>query len=649
MRRLFSPSSLWSYFKQALPALLAFTPALILAWLVARNASDVPVWDDWERSFLLEKYENGTLTFNDLYAPHIDHRILFPRLITLTLNGITGGDLRWEIGVVFLCGLAAAIGVARLARDTIFKGKTVWGVVFLSNLIILSPIAWDNWLWAVQTAFLLPMACTVWALVAVVQPWAWWKRLLVSLTLAIVGTHSFGHGFAVWPAVFCLALLLRDFHGTLKQRISFLSIWGAAGAAIIACYLLVDFTNVSHPSHSYGQGPGNAPPSVANYKTVGENLQHAGKFMLLLAGNGFSRVHMVDPQKLAPWIGAGWLTLFVLLGGWSLRNAWKKNPSWDVALPWLALGCAALLGMAAVTVGRLNVAGFSRAASIRYVSISQYLAVAVLFLLVLWWRQKSNPSLDNWKSRFGPVLAGCFAGFMIPAWNFGGQMMELCSQARLQGKAALVFLHHWEPQHMWRLDDNAEFVRESSALLSKLGYLRVPLAKTLDLSQFSPLHKDRSHGQALVEEFYKDSDQQFVATGYARLPDRPADGVLFTWELPGVEPRIFTMAEPTADMMNHPYPNDLELVGRIKPDKYAHCKWERPFELSQLGFSEYPQAEEVIVRTWLFDSKRLRAYRIRGAWKITRNGDFQVLDDPISPELRLHRKALAERLGFATE
>ncbi len=619
-----------------LPALAAFLPALVLGWLVMRNASDTPVWDDWERGPLIEKFSNGTLTFNDLYAPHIDHRILFPRIIILTLNALSGGDLRWEIGCVFLTGLLAAIGVWQLARATVFAGKTNWGFIFLANLVILSPIAWDNWLWGVQIAFLLPMTCTIWALVTVLKPWRWWQRLLVCLALAIVGTHSFGHGFAVWPAVFGLALLVKEFHATAAERRWFLSSWSVVGAAVVLCYVLVDFTNVSDVSHSYGQGPGAPPPSAVNYQSVLANLEQASQFMLILAGNGFARLHIVDPQTVAPWIGVAWLTLFALLGSYALKKRWRNDGAfWDRALPWLALGCAALLGMAAVTIGRLNLAGTSRAASIRYVSISQYLAVAVLFLLFLWWRQSSSGAkLQRWKAQWGGVIAGCFVGFMAPAWNFGAQMMELCGEARLQAKAALIFINHWDPEEAYRLDKEAAFVRKNANLLESLGCLRAPLAKTLELVQFKPLEKARPHSQAMVEDFYHLGGTYYSMHGYARLPDRPADGVLLTWETADIKPRIFTMAEPTNKMVQHPYPNDLELVGRMKPDKYDFCRWNKGFSLQDSAWKDVPQGADILIRVWMFDADKLRAYRVRGAWSLAHDGGLVVVEEPESEESR---------------
>lgn len=606
--------------KQVLLILAAFSPALVMAWHVSQNAVNTPVWDDWERGPLIEKFREGSLTFRDLYAPHIDHRIFFPRLIILACNELSGGDMRWEIAAAYLMVVAAAWGVWRLARSTVFEGRTLWGVVFVTNLILFSPIPWDNWLWGVQIAFMMPMAFTVWALVVCRQRWRWWVRLLVAAVLAVIGTHSFGHGFAVWPAVFGVALLAREFTATRRQRVLFLVGWALIAGTVIGCYTLLDFHNSSHETHSYEQPPGAPPPSVVNRGQMVTYPMKALTFMAILAGNPFARMHLVDPLDLAPLIGCAVMAAFVFFGVRGLLALRREPERWDRALPWLALGGAALVGMAAVTVGRLNLAGYTRAASIRYVSISQYLSVAVLMLGVLWWQGRRTWSAAWLKPQWGTVLLAVFAGFMLPLWNYGIQMMQLCREARLQGRAALMFINHWDPQVPWRIDAKAEFPRQQANILNRYDLLDPPLVETLELAQFKPIQTPRPVSQALVSSFEKLPGGDFAISGHARIGTRPADLVLFTWEAPGHEPLIFAAAEPTVEMVQQAYPNDLELVGRMRPEKTEFCEWSQTLRLEDLGFATRSDLKEVQVRAWVFDVERRKAYRIDGEWRISRAG-----------------------------
>ena len=41
-------------------------------------AVNIPFMDDWQFVPLLEKAKNGTLTFQELWAPHDEHRLFLP-------------------------------------------------------------------------------------------------------------------------------------------------------------------------------------------------------------------------------------------------------------------------------------------------------------------------------------------------------------------------------------------------------------------------------------------------------------------------------------------------------------------------------------------------------------------------------------------
>jgi len=617
-----------SNWREWLSALAAFFPAIVLGCLIALHAENTPTWDDWERGPLIEKLKTGSLTFKDLYAPHIDHRIFFPRVVILVLNELSGGDLRAEMAFTFVVALLAGIGLYRLAKLSGLKGGALWGVLFVVNLVVFSPMQWDNWMWGVQLAFMLPMTCLIWGLVVALLPWRWWLRLLGCLMLAVVGTHSFGHGFVIWPAVFGLAILRREFYATLKERLAFLGLWLLAGVLIIGCYVKLDFQNVSHATHAYGQAPGEAPPCVLHYENVMANAGKGLEYLLVLSGNLFSRLNLVDPLSMAPIVGAVLLLAFASLALWAMREGWLKRPNWDAALPWLALGGAAFASMAAITLGRLNVLSIARATSVRYISISQYLTVAVILLLALWWQQ-GRPGWFRQITRrqpVGAVILACLAGFMFTLWNYGAQMMNLCGESKLQAKASLLFINHWRPDHVFRLDATYEFARDQANVLNRYGLLKPALVTDLTLHQFSVTEKERPLSRAHVKNITVAGNHEYHIHGLARLDDRPADGVLLTWEVAGRRPEIFTMAETTAEMVKQVYHCDVELTGRLRSDRKDSCLWSKKFTLADMGFGRLHNNPEVTVKAWMFDVKKRKAMRIRGAWLFSGDGSFTVLE-----------------------
>ena len=111
-------SRLWRW-RWWLWTLIAFTPGIVLAVLVAKYAVDIGCWDVWENAPLLEKWKTGTLRWADLYAAQIQHRIVVPRLIIIALHTMSGGDFRWEIYFTFAVLALSAILVWRLLVTTL--------------------------------------------------------------------------------------------------------------------------------------------------------------------------------------------------------------------------------------------------------------------------------------------------------------------------------------------------------------------------------------------------------------------------------------------------------------------------------------------------------------------------------------------------
>ena len=79
---------------KALLIFLGVLPAIVLLADIRAFAVNIPFMDDWQFVPLLEKAKNGTLTFQELWAPHDEHRLLLPRIIIIVsmfATGVGGG------------------------------------------------------------------------------------------------------------------------------------------------------------------------------------------------------------------------------------------------------------------------------------------------------------------------------------------------------------------------------------------------------------------------------------------------------------------------------------------------------------------------------------------------------------------------------
>lgn len=595
--------------------LLAFSPAIVLAWFIALHAVNIPVWDDWERAELLEKWETGTLTFADLYAPHIDHRMVFPRIITILCNTLGDGDVKWEIAVNYLLGLAAGLGVWRLGRQTL-GGQ--WGpaLTFFCNLWIFSPIQLDNWLWPVQTSFLLPMPCLVWALVVAGQAsWPWWRRCFVGSLLGIVGTHSFTHGLFVWPAVAGLVLLSPAGSPAAEGRWRFLTSWLAVAAAVVSCYFLWDFKVGS--GHSYGQKIGDDTPLMAQWRNALGQSQSMMNFWLATVGGAVGRLIDADPLLSGRRAG-GWVLLAYLLASLWVLWHWRDADTRARALPWLALGGAIVAITLGVSVGRSTILASSRAAAPRHVSISLYLPIALLAITFLFLSARPWFAAARWP---GLLLAG-LAALQVQPWTRGYQLMQVWEASRLQAQARVMFIQHWLPGHPGPLDHRAEGVRKHSVYLNEMGWLERPFVKSLNLKQFSLAERELPKTKGAFESAGPLSGADgWELKGFAlfRGPDRPADAVLLAAESPRLDsPKIVGLGEvdgsqlPTHNRIDHQF-SVLDEINDADP--YSWMRWAKTLRPGDL-----PQTRPLVVRAWALDVRKRRAYPMAGQLSIDEQG-----------------------------
>ena len=157
--------------------LLAFTPALAGALLVAENAVDVPVAEDWARATLLEPgLAVAEFTF---VAP-------LPRLAARANARWFGGDLTLAMGLGFGWVLMAALCVHGLLRRTFPDDPgALYSTTFVSNLLLFSPIQWESFLWAARAWSFFPFAALCAGLLVLGSRWpSLWTGAVLSLLAA---------------------------------------------------------------------------------------------------------------------------------------------------------------------------------------------------------------------------------------------------------------------------------------------------------------------------------------------------------------------------------------------------------------------------------------------------------------------------------
>ncbi|RJF70786.1 hypothetical protein [Rhodopseudomonas palustris] len=122
---------------------------------IRQFGSAVPYWDQWdaEADLIYKPYLNSSLSLENLFQSHNEHRIFISRILTLILFEIDGG---WDpiLQMAVNAGLhVIAIVILVLALRPIIRPDQFGLLVLFSTLLFALPIGWENLLAGFQSQF----------------------------------------------------------------------------------------------------------------------------------------------------------------------------------------------------------------------------------------------------------------------------------------------------------------------------------------------------------------------------------------------------------------------------------------------------------------------------------------------------------------
>ncbi|MGA2278783.1 MAG: hypothetical protein ABSG80_00615 [Verrucomicrobiota bacterium] len=183
-------------------------------WVVQLYGSPLPLWDQWyEAEFFFRPWVEGHLTWKVFFSAHNEHRILFTRLLDLSVIWLNG---RWEpllqmtinafVHAAFVCGLAFCLW-------NFLGRKNGWFICALLAPFFALPYAGENTIWAFNSQLYLLDITSLAALAGMGfgKPGGrnWW----LGLAAAILGLFTMASGMLAPLAVGGLVILRA-----IKQR-----------------------------------------------------------------------------------------------------------------------------------------------------------------------------------------------------------------------------------------------------------------------------------------------------------------------------------------------------------------------------------------------------------------------------------------------
>lgn len=561
-------------------------PALWVGWLVYRYGVDTPWGDAWDSTRLLvEKMQAGTLGPADFFAFHNEHRIFFPRLLTFALAQLTHWNVRAELLMIWILACVCSLNLWRVAHVTGWRNSRARHWLFLgTNVLLFSPLQWENLLWGFQIGFFLPLAtmtACLWVAPSLRRPF----DFLATMCLCLVGTFSIASGFASW---FLTAPLLLLWNGKARARGE--KVWWLGWLFIGVTSIYLCFRGYARPA---------AHPSAL------EALKHpfrAIQFVLAYLGTPFFGT-APNASAVASVASAALVILFAacLLYLWR----WRRDRTLLAhALPWVSLAGWALVNAFLTMLGRLGF-GIFAATLPRYVSFAIMFPIGLLFLASLvsrHWREQSNVGASAVRTGRGLLVFVTALSLLVVCGTVKSlESWPRFQHGRLTGKALLLLINIVdEPQALVRnVHWDSPSLKGWANTLDRLGYLRPALVRSRHIREIAYGSEPGTTGE--FEEISRNPEGELAASGWAILPDghRTADAVLLTYDGPDGDPIIFALAEVKSKR--------ADTSQRLNDKAYLRCGWTKSWQAGQIPASSH------LIRAWSFDAENCRAFQIGAA------------------------------------
>jgi hypothetical protein len=413
-------------------------PAALPYLYVRAFGVNVVFADAWDMVLVFRKFFSSRLTFADLYAQHVEHRMLFPRGAELLLGLLTRYNNVAEMYLIVSCFLVTAT-VLLLA----FRREIGLPLIFFVPvaLLIFSFRQYENMLFGFQISFAFTQTFGVLALYLLSSSSRDTFRVhafVAALGSATIASFSTAQGLLVWPAGF-LGLLLGSVATSAKKV--FLCIWGIVGVAEWVAYF-VDYRT-----------PQGHPPLLHALSHIGT----ATEYFLTLLG---SALFWQQEHALAAGMVLGCLALAMFLATYG-RGVLREHPFF------ISLFFYSLLILATITLGRAGMFGVWQAAISRYTTFS-VLAVASVYAMLakmVFARRSIVGRTVVLIALFGTVLLS--AGITYQNGIEVGRVQE----ASRERAAYVLKTYRSQPDaHLADLYPRPETVRRRAPLLERLGY-----------------------------------------------------------------------------------------------------------------------------------------------------------------------------------
>ena len=622
---------------------LYLIPVLLLIGFVANFSVNVPVDDEWRLASLFEKIAAGNVTFNDFWALHSNHRILFPKIIIAVLAFAS----RWNINYQ----LCLSIGLAGITFIAMYKlssmqvknvADDLWHLAnILTCILLCSLVQHENWLWGFQLAWFFVNFCFVAAIYALVSNYKllpniavfnWMKysrdtalpcpypisalhylRISIAALFCFFASFSLAQGLLSWLAAIPAVAALE---GNAAQKRKRTIAWMLLFVATCAVYS-IDY----HPSRK-----------ASIISLLNKPLVVIDYFLSLLGSP------IVRAPGISVFVGLVIFAIFVFFVVYfgkkivsssvasSVSANSEKQPQVPAipsviaiterkniaesyqALPWLSIGFFSVLSALFITAGRAEFGAIHALESSRYTTNSILLLIALVQLGQLFVRGNDRETKTTLKRNY-KFIYRVFAGLLIATIILNSQQAIAQSRSALLYKQGaqdcLQLINYLEPSDFFKnspesclrvLSKKTWLVREGAAIIDKIGWIK--FAKNVEFISntekvYGYLDKPQTSDKSLTVK-QKDAVK---AAGWAVLPENLQQPKIVLLSV-GDKQSFFANAYVNSD--------SPDIAKSLKSELYNNARW-----AVDLSGNDLPIAQTEI-KAWVYNPVDNQFVQLRG-------------------------------------
>ena len=592
-------------------------PVVLLIGFVANFSVNVPVDDEWRLASLFQKIAQGNVTFNDFWALHSNHRIVFPKIIIAVLAFAS----RWNINYQ----LCLSIGLAAITFIAMYKlssmqvknvADDLWHLAnILTCILLCSLVQHENWLWGFQLAWFFVNFCFVAAVYALVSNHKLLPNIRISIAavFCFLASFSLAQGLLSWLAAIPAVAALE---GNAAQKRKRTIAWMLLFVATCAVYS-IDY----HPSRK-----------ASIISLLNKPLVVIDYFLSLLGSP------IVRAPGISAFVGFVIFAIFVFFVVYfgkkivsssvasSVSANSEKQPQVPAipssiaitnrndiaenyqALPWLSIGFFSVLSALFITAGRAEFGAIHAIESSRYTTNSILLLIALVQLGQLFVRGNDRETKATLKRNY-KFLYRVVAGLLIATIILNSQ------QAIAQSRSALIYkqgaqdclqlINYLEPSDFFNnspesclrvLSKKTWLVREGAAIIDKIGW--IAFAKNVEfISNTEKVYGYLDKPQTSEKSLTVKQNGAVKAAGWAVLPENLQQPKIVLLSV-GDKQSFFANAYVNSD--------SPDIAKRLKSELYNNSRW-----AVDLSGNDLPLAQTEI-KAWVYNPVDNQFVQLRG-------------------------------------